>query len=245
MQNRYAGDIGDFIKLGLLRHLACPASAGGAGLSVAFNWYLAPDEWHNRDGKHIAYLYPENRWHQSLRLCDPDLMERLARVVASDRSVDALEASGALPPEARVHREMLDPVRGIAGRRTWHRRALEALGDNDIVFADPDNGLRSTAAGAKLHKFALVRELADYAHRGQSLVVYHHADRSADSVTQARRRLAELAAGVGQSAVGAVIARRGSCRFFLVTASDAHRERFAVGLQEFARLWTPHAELIS
>ena len=38
MQDRYAGDIGDFIKLGLLRALA------GSDLNLYINWYLTPDE---------------------------------------------------------------------------------------------------------------------------------------------------------------------------------------------------------
>lgn len=73
MQNRYAGDVGDLMKLGLLRHLARPASAGGAGATIAFNWYLAPDEAHKADGKHIAYQRPDNRQHTALRACDSDL----------------------------------------------------------------------------------------------------------------------------------------------------------------------------
>ena len=42
MQNRYAGDIGDYSKLGLLRALHL------AGFSIGLNWYLTPDETHNR-----------------------------------------------------------------------------------------------------------------------------------------------------------------------------------------------------
>ena len=49
MQNRYAGDIGDFGKLGLLRTLYA------AGFSVGVNWYLNPNltskELNNKDGK--------------------------------------------------------------------------------------------------------------------------------------------------------------------------------------------------
>ena len=50
MQNRYAGDVGDFGKLGMLRALA------QSDLKVGVNWYLVPDENHNDDGKHIGYL---------------------------------------------------------------------------------------------------------------------------------------------------------------------------------------------
>jgi hypothetical protein len=243
VQNRYAGDVGDFMKFGLLRHLAAPQEAGGAGLSVGLNWYLAPDESHNGDGKHTAYLDPANRMHERLASCDRDLVERLARVVATDRSVEALDAAGVLPPGSHTYSEMLMPSIGLAGRRAWHRRALDALVSVQVVCADPDNGIRSLPQASKLHKYALIDELADYARRGQSLVVYQHADRSADAATQAARRLDELADGVQQPPVAAIIARRGSCRFFLVTAVDAHRERLATALRRFAARWTPHAQL--
>ena len=50
MQNTYAGDVGDFGKLGLLRQLS------KSQLIIGINWYLVPDENHNADGKHIGYI---------------------------------------------------------------------------------------------------------------------------------------------------------------------------------------------
>ncbi len=52
MQDRYAGDAGDFGKLGMLRQIA------GAGLKVGINWYRTykPQEHVKGDGKHIGYL---------------------------------------------------------------------------------------------------------------------------------------------------------------------------------------------
>lgn len=245
MQDRYAGDVGDFMKLGLLRHLAAPREAGGAGLSMGLNWYLAPDEDHNADGKHIAYLNPANRQHRSLAACDPDLIEQLARVVAKSRSVEALDQSGALPHGSRTHGKMIVPSKELAWRRAWHRQALDALADADVVFADPDNGIGSQPQRSKLHKYAVIDELADYARRGQSLVVYQHADRSAKVYTQAARRLEELATGVQQEPVAAVIARRGTCRFFLITAADEHQDRLEPALRQFAARWASHTELVS
>jgi hypothetical protein len=107
VQDRYAADVGDFIKLGLLRHLAGPSESGGAALVIGVNWYLTPDEAHNQDGKHVSYLHATSAQHNSLRACDPDLMERLGRVVAEGRSVEALERLGALPDGCRTFREPL------------------------------------------------------------------------------------------------------------------------------------------
>ena len=49
MQDRYAGDVDDYVKLALLRALA-----PGRKLGVA--WYLYPDEDHNADGRHVSYI---------------------------------------------------------------------------------------------------------------------------------------------------------------------------------------------
>ena len=70
MQNRYAGDIGDFGKLGLLRQLR------KTGLSVGVNWYLTPDETHNGDGRHVGYL--ENNVFRS---CDEQMWSALGEIV--------------------------------------------------------------------------------------------------------------------------------------------------------------------
>jgi hypothetical protein len=68
----------------------------------------------------------------------------------------------------------------------------------EIVFADPDNGIRSTGHMApsyrtKAVKYAYLDELAAFAAQGLSLVVYHHADRGASVEVQARRQLADIA----------------------------------------------------
>lgn len=49
MKNQYFGDIGDYGKYGLLRHLA------GQGLSISVNWYLTPKDTTN-DGSIRGYL---------------------------------------------------------------------------------------------------------------------------------------------------------------------------------------------
>lgn len=67
-------------------------------------------------------------------------------------------------------------------------------------------------------------ELAVFARQGQSLVVYHHADRSAAVKEQAAGRLADLAREVPLEPIAAVRASRGTTRLFLVAASAAHAQ---------------------
>jgi len=97
----------------------------------------------------------------------------------------------------------------------------------DLIFADPDNGIRTAAhlvpaTRTKAVKYAYLDELAAFAERGQSLVVYHHADRSAAVEEQAHRRLGDIARDVPIKPVAAVRASRGTTRLFLVAATASH-----------------------
>jgi len=89
-------------------------------------------------------------------------------------------------------------------------------------------------------------ELADYAGRDQSLVVYQHADRTRWGFVDARvpRLLAELAAGTGLDPVGAVVGHRGSTRAFAILATRDHCDVLAARLSSHARRWSSHTTLV-
>ena len=102
-------------------------------------------------------------------------------------------------------------------------------------------------------KHAYLDELAAFGVRGQSLVVYHHADRSAPVAGQAQHRLADLAREVaGVEPLAAVRASRGTTRLFLVAAAPRHLEHLTSRLsglassawsKEFAVSWWDTAAL--
>ena len=110
MQNRYAGDVGDFGKLGLLRQLT------STRLDIGVNWYLAPDESHNADGKHIGYI-TDTRYNG----CDDSLRESLKEIVNGQRSVSALETMDLVPNAIYYHEVLYSPSRTFS-RRDWHTR---------------------------------------------------------------------------------------------------------------------------
>ena len=231
VQDRYAGDLGDYLKFGLLRRLAPPGSSASPQLGVV--WYRTADEAHNSDGKHVAYLDPGHQSSAHLRQLDPDLYQRLARVVDSgQRSTAALANVGVLDARTCFFNDLLDfadlPVTARSARqqrrRAWAQRALAATSGCDLIFADPDNGIRPGSHRVPAHrtkatKHAYLDELAAFAARGQSLIVYHHADRTAGVEQQARRRLADLARDVPIQPIAAVRASRGTVRLFLVGAA--------------------------
>jgi hypothetical protein len=236
MQDRYAGDVGDFLKLGLLRQLTA-ATAGGQGLSLGIVWYRTPDESHNDDGKHVGYLQPGNPVGARLRPLDPFLFDRLASVVSSgSRSVGSLVSEGVLPPGAVSYDAVLEfessrqpRTERENHRSAWLEAALRAVDGCGLVFADPDNGIRSADHSVGRHrskstKHAYLDELGAFLDRGQSLVVYHHADRSASVDQQIIRRFDEITRDLGTEPLAAVRASRGTTRLFLIIPSDSHRE---------------------
>jgi hypothetical protein len=233
VQDRYAGDLGDYLKFGLLRWLAPPGVPTSPRLGVV--WYRTADETHNADGKYITYLDPGHRSAGRFRDLDPDLYDRLSCAVATERSTARLAGAGLLGAGTCFFGDLLDfaglPVTARAARqarrRSWLQRAMAATVGCDLIFADPDNGIRAAAHGVPAHrtkavKYAYLDELAAFAGRGQSLVVYHHADRTAAVEEQARRRLADIAREMPIKPVAAVRASRGTTRLFLVAATASH-----------------------
>ncbi|MEO6713912.1 MAG: hypothetical protein ABIM89_10835 [Mycobacteriales bacterium] len=254
MQNRYAGDLGDFFKIALLRLLA-----KGDPTPLGLVWCLAPDESHNLDGKHITYLQPEHAIGQRLRALDPQLYDLLATMLRErNRSVRSIEDAGVLPDGTVSFTEPLAlPEWGgctarerLAHRENWLRRALAATKDCGVVCFDPDNGIRSPTHAVKMHRTSAVKhlytsELVPFVSRGQSCVVYHHADRSAAVAAQAQSRLQLLEEEVGGEAVCAVHARRGSARLFLVLAAMSHVDDLTHRLRELdASPWRGDLDVI-
>ena len=134
MQDRYVGDVGDFVKYGLLR-----AIRGTKRLGVA--WYLHPNVGPAGDGRHTAYLQNPDEW----RHLDAELFDVLRELIAHRRSVANIQQSGILG-NAAFAAERLE-VAGIKvrdrprWRNQWFGRIKRQLTDCDLVFADPDNGL--------------------------------------------------------------------------------------------------------
>ncbi len=184
MQDRYAGDVGDFGKLGMLRQLA------GVGLKIGVNWYLTykPEEHTNADGKHITYLNDK-----SFQECDEELIELLGRIVKCNRSATALEEAK-LIHNAEYYAEILKPGSDQSfSREVWHKNSLEVLTDSDIIFCDPDNGLlvkSVSLSSTKSDKYVTENELANYYLLGKSVIFYNHRCREKEEVYL--RRFASL-----------------------------------------------------
>lgn len=227
MQDRYAGDIGDFVKLSLLRFLS-------QGRQLGIAWYLYSDEDHNSDGRHVAYLKQSAEW----RHLDPELFDLLTTVVFGERTVESLRQ--AFDPASQYFSEpisLVAPAKARSFARShWFEASLSRLSRCNLVFADPDNGLvddqewrRRSRFFGKQMPLAEARALSE----GRCAVIYHHNSRfRGGHDAEVNHWLRAL--GIPALAVRATAY---SCRTFFIVNPDAE----IVGrTQEFCGRWANH-----
>ena len=216
MQNRYAGDVGDFGKLGLLRQLT------SSQLDIGVNWYLAPDESHNADGKHIGYI-TDTRYNG----CDDALRNSLKEIVNGQRSVSALETMDLVPNAIYYHEVLYSPSQTFS-RRDWHIKALDVLNCADIIFLDPDNGLlvKSVSTGsAKSNKYMISSEIADYFTAGKSVIIYNHRCREQESVYLQRFDWMYEKSTLKDAIITGLTFKRGTVRDYIFAMQPSHAGR--------------------
>lgn len=161
MQERYLGDVHDFIKYAFLRHLV-----RNTRFSLGLNWYLTDpilvDKVGNNDGAKRFHLDG-----QSWQDWDAELLNLLQAFREPDaRRLQNFYKLCALPSNT-VYVDAQVPK---ANRIQWHRAALGKLSSTDHVFLDPDNGLEvKSATGKRRPKYALYEEIGDYVANGKAV----------------------------------------------------------------------------
>jgi hypothetical protein len=228
VKDQYAADVNDYLKYALLRAL----SAAHCGrLHVC--WMLtAPDG--RSDGSRLSYLnFPER-----FRGLDPPLFDELLAVIADGRrSVEAIQDAGVLG-NARFHSALLSDSRD--SREGYLRAFWDALGKEELVFFDPDNGLevRSTPPGRRgSSKYLYWDELAAALDERRAACVYQHFPRVVREayingrLTQMRERFpGHDAFAVSTSWVAYLVCARPTEARRLLRAARALAERAGSGL---------------
>ena len=228
MQDRYAGDIGDFGKYGLLRALC------GDDLRLGVLWYAFEGDRKQapNDGRHTSYLHSEVGGE--FEECDPELFATMQDIVCGKkRSIREIERSGALPSDAICFSDPL-PFREIRARKAralarhaWLEAAQRAVAGVSVVFVDPDNGIETASVGrltVRGPKYVYYDDLNELLDGKRSLVVYHHLGRQ-DHKMQIKRRLGELRERLAnaQDAFGLRF-RRGTARAYFVLPASHHSD---------------------
>ncbi len=188
MKNQYFGDVGDYGKYGLLRFLA------KRGVTIAVNWYLTPDD-RSSDGNIRGYLENDKN-----RKYDPDLFDVLREMNNQNEKNVARFAEREMIPGAIYFDALVRPLESEqtlsltnkrSAREQWHQQALAGCRGQDLVFMDPDNGLRAGAPTARkdAQKFVYASEACSFYEQGQDVVYYCHKGRRTDSQWKKAKRI--------------------------------------------------------
>ena len=222
MKDQYAGDVGDFIKLGLLRALF-------EGRQLAVNWFLTPDDPATRDGRHVEYLAQENE--EIWRNKDPDLYDFFRSMVKSGaRSV--IEMQKFMYGEGREF--YYSPIERASARSVWFASFVHWLTISDCLFVDPDNGISGTAVAPSIKSIS-VDEVEYLLGTVKTLMIYHHQTRAKGGHLDEIERLGRtLAPDYTYRAACAIRAGRYSPRVFFIIAPDRVIWERA---EEFCRKW--------
>lgn len=236
MQDRYAGDMGDFGKLGLLKYLILE------GFQVGVNWYKTapPKSELNKNGTFVQ----EDGKHKikpQYFPCDPELAEGLLRISEDENRSIAMIQDAELLDEAMV--EYYDASISVEQRAAWHEQALRKTEKCDLVFLDPDNGLLVKSVGkksAKSVKYVFEEELADYLRSGRSVVLYSHRQRKTEETYFAEilSRFESHDEFKGKK-VRAITFPKGTVRdYFLIAANEDHASRMESAITKMEQsLW--------
>lgn len=234
MQNRYVGDIGDYVKYAILRALSPDQRLGVI-------WWLFQDENHNKDGSHRKYLERPNEW----RHFDSELFDELARINGrKEYDVRAIENSAVLKNAVFVSDlvpcSCLPYPERPQKRNQWLRRAKETVVNCDLLFLDPDNGVASDKLKLTRRcagKSVTMDELVCLSEKNRVIVVYHHHTRFKGGHDAEIKYLANRLKDAHLTVSGALRAKPWSPRVFFILNGEHDLQRRA---ENVAKAWAPH-----
>ena len=227
MKNQYVGDIGDYGKYGLLRFLA------GQGIKIGVNWYLTDDD-KSADGKFTTYLD-----NPADRVCDPELFDALKEIVArgKDKSVKMVQDAGLIPGAEYFGEKLKGSKLEVSarewGRRLWFNNSTLMLGDAELVFADPDNGISftKTARNKDSEKFVLPEEICRYYNDGRNVVYYCHKGRRKPEEWEKTKT--QIRQYIRDAQILAVTFCRGTQRSYIFVIHPDRYQKYELLLQAF------------
>lgn len=229
MRDQYVGDIGDFAKYGLLRYLTgiMPADRDPC-LSLGVIWYARPD---------LGTDYLNDQ--ETFQNCDPELFNSL-RAIVNTRTLAKIEGLGILGKATKYWRCSVPSEK--PKRIAWLNGALKRVSGCDVVFLDPDNGLRldkSVSSETKIStEHAYLDEVIAIERNAEAVVLYHSFDHNTSHCKQIEEKIEQLESEFcnGQG-VFAVRWNRLPTRVFFIICKEDKYSLLQQRLQEMVGTW--------
>jgi hypothetical protein len=218
MKAQYVGDIGDFGKLLLLKHLA------ECGFTIGVNWMMTQND-DGADGVHRNYI--DYRGVHCLCCCDIELLAKtapLARRPRANRTVNDLEdLIRSFAPSTIFYKGNFDDNEMRIARS---KQAFEKLNraSVELVFFDPDNGIQTGQPLSPKHVY--LGELQSYWEKGKSLLIYHHLPQRRAAEPAIHRWTEKLRRFLVECQVTHYRFRRGTGRVYFLCVQPRHMSLF-------------------
>ena len=175
MKNQYVADVGDYGKISLLKAFS------DSGIKVGINWYHTSDDG-TGDGKHTSYLEKSD----DMKKYCPNVFEKLKTIIATDRSITALEKARILK-NAVYFNELMDFSGSYSEKMNqrveWASKAERKLQSAELIFLDPDNGLLTSNNKKRRNteKYVLPEEIVSL-YENHNVLYYCHKGRRKEEV---------------------------------------------------------------
>ncbi len=244
MRNQWVGESADFGKYALLNALCQPEPRDEdeySALCLGVVWYWRPDvpdvPPREDDGREppATFNYLKSEHQEHFRPCDPDLYDKLKRIVESKHPQTAdVEAGGILPKDTAYYRKSVPDGTGKQAekeeaREEWARGALKKVAGCGLVFVDTDTGI-CIPSNPFSPKHTRIEELKQFAERGQererSLVVYQHQSRGTygNIVSRAYEEQDQIKGNIGPSFAMVCCGGGSPPTTFHIVPADGQRE---------------------
>ncbi len=227
MQERYLGDVHDYVKWALFIHLH-----NELGERIGVNWHKTHPE-HvdrpgNRDGNNRRY-----RHNPDWKSWEPALFEKLRPFQnPAYRSFGNFERDEVLPKSTLF---FPDEIRAENDRDEWHRRAVAQLTNAGVIFLDPDNGFEvPSVTRARRPKYAMHEEARCYYRRGKVVVGIQFASRQDPEKFGSEVRKS-LLCGCDAKRISILRARVAPNILFILLCDELRANRLERSLNSFAK----------
>lgn len=257
MRHNYVGDIGDFYKYALLRHLTGQTSDANPPYKLGVVWYLYPDDCKTTDGLHTDYLTPSKE--SKFRPLDASAYDCLADIISrykngEERRIQQIREYGMFNGVAFYEEPLTfmslrsGAPQAIATRKkhrsSWLHKALQTTNGCALIFVDPDNGLPVKSMPShrnKGAKYCFYEELSAFWQRGQSLVIYQHRNMHETTENQIANRKKELSRHFGDAAfIECVYFPAYSGRIFFIVGNQEMGSVLERRRKSFIAKWNGH-----
>jgi hypothetical protein len=235
VQDRYTDDVGQFMKVALMRWLVSP-SPYGRGHRLGVIWLQEPGARHDVDGDPVTYLHSTHDADEDLRSLDPDLYDRLRSMATQTGGpLSVRDTCRVLPADTVLFDHPLrfdalvrdDRAARAVCRQRWFHEAMVAVTSCSLVFIDSDDGLeRDDAQVASVDDVSSgvwMSEVGRLLERGQSVVTHQLADPSSDPTELASAHMRDIHEALDVEPLAMAQRSNGRVRLFAVIPHRLHR----------------------